>query len=108
MRRILWLVIVCLSLEIALVGCSSPLKKCVTFRGQEICTGDSEQSALDRLGTPWRREEAKGASVVTFLEQPIDFGWVGAIEIRFSRGTVRSIMELEIEFLPDIIQDPNP
>jgi hypothetical protein len=103
MRRNLVLFVVCLCLGVALVGCTtpSPIKECVLFRSQEICTGDSAQEVLHRLGEPpVGGYLAQLTYVASLVEEPVDIGWTRKAEFVFVGGKLRRIVLQRIEYLP--------
>lgn len=83
-----------------LAGCATP--ECITFRGQDICTGDSEQAVLTKLGNGTDVAGEGNSRVVYFEDRPpgFDFGTYPFVEITISKGKVRDIEQGRVHIDP--------
>ncbi len=93
------MIIACVSVLI-LAGCAAP--GCTTFRGQDICTGDSEQTVIAKLGTGTDLAREGNSRVVHFEDRPpgFDFGTYPFVEGTFSKGKVRDIEQGSVHVDP--------
>ncbi len=84
--------------------------ECITFRDQEICTGDSEQAVIDKLGYGEDQAHEGDSRVVYFEDRPpgFDFGTYSCLAITFSGGKVRDIEQLEVHVDPAPGYEPPP